>query len=553
MLVNSKFLIPKSEQCLLLDINVIGYLYKGDDLLIKVEKGKKYSFDNFLEIRSNLNDLDNPFLQAVLKDIVEKDFDRLKEKLEPFSEKLSTEWRKATAEIARPENHPKIRHYDAYNRRIDRIIRPQEAIQLADEIFGEGLFSSHNDYFEGITKRYLLHGNGEAGITCPLACTDGLIALIEAFYEDSHEEVKKIHQHVKEGVNGQFGIGAQFMSEIQGGSNIPANILKAVNNGDHYLLFGNKFFCSAVHADYSVVTARIDGTDQIAVFVVPSWLPGNKEKEVRNNFKINRLKWKLGTTELPSGEIDYDGAVAYLIGPENKGVSLAVSLVLTRSRLDIGFASGSFLMRAAREAKVYAAFRDVFDRKIEQFPMAAAQLADLEDAAKRTVATAFHIYHQFEQMSKLQPKEAFALRELILLQKIYSSKEAVDKLRLAISIFGGHGAIEDFSDIPRLFRDSMVNELWEGPRNVLLAQISRDLLKSKWPLNEMLAAMFPHLTEGEVLSYTSKIESIIEKYLVASPNQENMKAARQWELIWEELFVSYQEFVASKFVDLPIL
>lgn len=521
--------------------------------MIEVAKNESYTFDGFLRKRATLNDLANPFLQHVLKDLSGAQYPILLEELQPFSEKLSGKWRSMTAEIARPENHPTIRHYDAYNHRIDRIIRPQQAVQLSGEIFSEGVFSSNNVPFEGIVKRYFLHGNGEAGITCPLACTDGLIALIEAFYDEVPDAVKEIHRHVKEGIDGEFAVGAQYMSEIQGGSNIPANILKAVPDGAHYKLYGNKFFCSAVHADYSVVTARIDQTEHIAVFVVPSWLPGNKDKEIRNHFTINRLKWKLGTTELPSGEIDYNGAVAYRIGPENKGVALAVSLVLTRSRLDIGFGSAAFLMRAARETKLYGAFRDVFGRKIEQFPMAAAQLADLEDAAKRSVATAFHIYKKFDTFDTLSELEAFALREVILLQKIYTSKETVDKLRLAISIFGGHGAIEDFSDLPRLFRDSMVNELWEGPRNVLLSQIYRDLFKSKWPLEDVVGAMFPQLTPEEAAHYAVKIKQLIEVNLVDLPTAENMKAARQWEALWEELFVSYQAHVTAPYVDLPIL
>lgn len=521
--------------------------------MIEVENKNIYSFEEFLNKRDQLNDLDNPFLKAVLQDISGDSWSNLSDKLQPFSNKLCSEWRKATAEISRPVNHPTLIHYDAYNRRIDRVVRSFEAVQLSDSVFSEGLFSNKNIAYEGIMKRYFLHGNGEASITCPLACTDGLIALIENFYDEVCDEVKEIHQHVKEGLNGNFAIGAQYMSEIQGGSNIPANVLKAVPEGNHYKLYGNKFFCSAVHADYSVVTARVDGTTNVAVFIVPSWLPGNKEKEIRNSFQINRLKWKLGTSELPSGEIEYNGSVAYRIGPEDKGVSLAVSLVLTRSRLDIGFASGAFLMRAAREAITYAEFRHVFDRKIGEFPMAAAQLADLEDAAKRMVATAFSIYSKFTEVDTLSPLDAYALRELILLQKIYASKEAVEKLRLAISIFGGHGAIEDFSSIPRLFRDSMVNELWEGPRNVLLAQIYRDLAKSKFPISDVLSSMFPHLSHEEIELYTSRLNTIMQTNLLTLPTIENMKAARSWELLWEELFRSYQEAITEKYQSLPIL
>src|SRR5690625_3914759 len=78
-------------------------------------------------------------------------------------------------------------------------------------------------------------------------------------------------------------------------------------------------------------------------------------------------------------------------------------------------------------------------------------------------------------------KSQFKLRELILLQKVKAAEDTVDTIRTSISLFGGNGVIEDFSSIPRLFRDAMVNELWEGPKNVLLTQIHRDMSKaSSW-------------------------------------------------------------------------
>lgn len=515
-----------------------------------------YSFREFIEKRDMLNDLENPFVQHVLQQFCKEDWDEMKTLLDPFVQKLSSTWREKAAESSRLENQPKIRHFNAYNERIDRIIRPLEMQQMEKEIFGYGLFSNNQMKNEGIIKRYFLHGNGVAGITCPLACTDGLVSLIEHFKGEVSSEVKEIYQHVTEGNQGDFGIGAQYMSEIQGGSNIPANILIAKPEGNHYRLFGNKFFCSAVHADYSVITARIENTTDVAVFIVPTWLEGNKSKERRNHHVINRLKWKIGTSELPSAEIDYQGALAYRIGPQNRGVALAVSIVLTRSRLDIGFASGAFLMRAAREAKLYARFRTVFDRQIDEFPMAAAQLEDLEDAAKRIVGTAFTIYEAFNRTQENpDTTEAFVVRELILLQKIFASKEAVDKLRLAISIFGGHGAIEDFSSIPRLFRDSLVNELWEGPRNVLLAQIYRDIMKMRKQIsvNVLVSSILTDSSVDEIQYFVDQIERLMLMDLTALPNKENLRAARRWEQIWQEIFTLYQEQTIKNIKDFPIL
>lgn len=506
-----------------------------------------YSFEPYITERNQLDDLDNPFLLEVFKSFNESNnWAELYNQLKAFSNKSSFKWKKLIEEIARVENHPKLRHFDAYNNRIDRIIRPKEMLELEQDVFSSSLFSDKTSKEERIMKRFLLQHQGEAGVVCPIACTDGLVAILEHFKNDLSPELTKILEHVKEGKNGEYGIGAQFMSEIQGGSNIPANMLEAVPNGNVYRLYGNKFFCSAAHADYSVVTARVKDTEHVAVFIVPTWLEGDKKKEKRNGHVINRLKWKLGTSELPSGEIEYNGAVAYSIGPVERGVSLAVGTVLTLSRLDIGFSSAAFMMRAAREVTLYARFREVFDRKIDEFPMAKAQLNDIVEMAKRTTATAFKIYQDYQRInhSNTSTEKKLEIRVLILLQKIYSSRDTVDTLRTAISIFGGHGAIEDFSSIPRLFRDAMVNELWEGPRNVLLSQIYRDFLKnsSTYSAEEFLTTILPTYETREIKPYQDKLKELLHtsKNLYGKPDEENIRAAREWEQLWSDVFLLYQ-------------
>lgn len=98
----------------------------------------------------------------------------------------------------------------------------------------------------------------------------------------------------------------------------------------------------------------------------------------------------------------------------------------------------------------------------------------------------------------------------------------------------------------------MVNELWEGPRNILLAQIYRDLLKSAWPLPEGLKCMFPHLLDEEIKKYSSVITTIAKVHLLDFPNEENLQASRRWEALWEELFVRINN-ILKPFKDFPIL
>jgi alkylation response protein AidB-like acyl-CoA dehydrogenase len=517
-----------------------------------------YSFHPFIEERENLTEFENPYIKNLLQFYGQDESDSFLSDMEEFSKKITRRWKPWIENLARKESRPALVHYDAFNNRIDEIRRPMEMHRLEHEVFSEALFSDKTSNWERTAKRFLLHHQGETGIMCPIACTDGLVAVMEQFEDKLQPELTAILNHLKESRESSYGIGAQYMSEIQGGSNIPANQLLAVKDGQNYKLYGNKFFCSAAHADYSVVTALVEGTKNVAMFIVPTW--SDEEKKIRNNYRINRLKDKLGTTELPTAEIDYDGATAYQLGEVDKGIGLAVGTVLTRSRLDIGFSSAAFMMRAAREATMYAHFRDVFDRKIAEFPLAFAQLQELDEAAKRSTATAFEIYDRFIRADQLgntpaDIQEQYLVRELILLQKIFSANEAVDMLRQAISIFGGHGVMEDFSSLPRLLRDAMVNELWEGPKNVLLTQIYRDLQKMKewYPVKKFITDLLPNSEQNRIDKYTLELQNLLETPLNGEINDYNITHAKQWEIFCQSIFYDYQVQVMKKVDDLPIL
>ncbi|MGB4214391.1 MAG: acyl-CoA dehydrogenase family protein, partial [Dethiobacteria bacterium] len=182
----------------------------------------------------------------------------------------------------------------------------------------------------------------------------------------------------------------------------------------------------------------------------------------------------------------------------------------------------------------------------------ANQLEDIVAAAKRATAGAFKIYDLFIKLGrKLQPglfsneppemqKARFDLRELILLQKICTSFEAVDTVRKAISIFGGHGVIEDFSSLPRLLRDVLVNELWEGPRNVLLMQIYRDLQRVSqfYSPGEFVLSLLKGGDEKKAREMASWLEGFLGKSSLTGAG--DLGEAAEWERFCEELFRTYQ-------------
>lgn len=517
------------------------------------ERNNPYAFDAFLQRRSAVDYYaDDPFIQRLVHHFAGENRRALEAVIRDFSPKPSFRWRDMADESARPENRPYVLHYDAHNHRVDRLVRPLESRVMEQEVFAEALFSAKTSALERLVKMYLIYQNGEACTACPLVCTEGLVAILDAFGDTP--AVQQALSHCREGNNGHFAIGAQYLTEIQGGSDVPANVLEAVQDGENWYLYGTKFFCSATHADYAVVTAKPTGSEKVGVFLVPSWLPGKKEEEVRNGCTIDRLKWKMGTSELPTAEMTFNGALAYPVGPFDRGLANIVGIVLTCSRLTVGLSSAASMTRAAREARQYSEFREAFGQPLDRFPMVAAQINDLEYTAKRTTAAAFKIYQAFTQLDGpvkvgikrgeevAKRRRRFDVRELVMLQKITASWDTVDHLRLAMSIFGGHGVMEDFSSLPRLYRDAAVNELWEGPRNVLLTQIHRDLQQARewYSPADFVAGVLKGAEESRVSDLQKEIDVLVGQDL-SSNSSEAVQACRQWDDFCHRLFHAYQD------------
>jgi alkylation response protein AidB-like acyl-CoA dehydrogenase len=532
------------------------------------DRNNPYSFDEFVDAARAFDFyLDDPFLRAVVMRYGRSEWPTLHERISEFSRKVSFQWRELADRAAHPEQRPWLEPYDAYNCRVDRIHRSPYTEALETEVFRQALFSSRTPPWESFCKRFLLQQIGEAGVCCSLACTEGLIAALEYYGDASDPRVAQVLRHCKEGVDGAFGIGAQFVTEIHGGSDIPANRVEAEPCADGYRLYGNKFFCSAVHADYAIVTAKVTGSDKVGAFLVPMWGPGERRGGRRNGYRINRLKWKMGTVELPTAEIDFDGAVAYAVGPTDRGVATVVGIVLSLSRVSVAMSSAGFMLRAAREATLYSRFREAFGRRLDRFPLAAAEVASIQDAARRATAGVFKIHDLYLQLGrKLQPglesdepldtrRKRFDLRELILLQKMTTAREAVDVLRTAISILGGHGVIEDFSSLPRLFRDATVNELWEGPRNVLLAQVHRDLQRAApwYPPEDLVAAILDGRPDGEVRLFQRELKEFLADSPFDGPDARAMERATRWGEFCDRLFKAYQTAAVEEVGHLPLV
>ncbi len=437
-----------------------------------------YGFESYLtSIQTNWY-LDDPLVGELLSRYVGDIEPETRDELSAWGETVAGRLCLLAEESALPENRPWLRHFDAYNRRVDEIVLPDSTLEALREIGGgQRLGAVWGNPFVFYTKAYLYAQNGEAGVGCPMACTDGMVRALEAL--GNCAEHRKAVADVRGSTREHIFHGAQFITEIQGGSDVPANELEAVSEGDLFRLHGPKWFCSNINADYFLVTARPrgappDGTG-VALFLVPAYL--DPDAPQRNGYTIDRLKDKLGTRELATAEVTFDGAIAYPLGPLNKGISNVLKHVLVTSRFYCVLTSVACLRQAERLVEAYTVFRSAFGRKLVDYPLVRQTLTEIREGRKRTLAVLFELLDLWEKAKDGHHPEVTDFRIMMSLSKAVLTYQTTHLLHEAMLLMGGNGIEERFSPLPRLYRDAVIMETWEGPHNVLFTQALRDMLR----------------------------------------------------------------------------
>ena len=318
---------------------------------------------------------------------------------------------------------------------------------------------------------YRLSQAGEGGHTCPVVCTAGLVRALRT--RASAELREQFLPALLETDYDRAERGAQFLTERHGGSDVGANRVAAVPDGDGWLLHGEKWFCSVADADQFVVTARPrgapPGTRGLGCFLVP---------RAGGGFRIRRLKDKLGTRALATGEIEFEGAPGYPLGPLEEGFKTAVG-VLNTSRWLNAVGSAGLMRRAVDVASEFAREREAFGGPIDRFPLVRENLAVMKSEAAAALASTAHVTELVARIDEGTASKEDVLwhRLLVNANKLVTSLAATAVVRRGIEALGGNGTIEDFSPLPRLYRDAIVFESWEGTHNVLCAQVLRDLAR----------------------------------------------------------------------------
>lgn len=432
-----------------------------------------YTFDPFFASLGGNWYLDDPLLQRLL---AAGGADRTG--LEAWGAECAGPLAELAEASAQPEAAPRLRHYDARRHRVDEILLPAATREALDRVLGTaGMGMVRNDVIRYTTRLYLCLQNGEAGVACSVACTDGLVRVLQRYGD--HPLHREALEQVQRSSPGALTHAAQFVTEIHGGSDAGAAQLEARPSGDHWTLHGLKWFCSNINADWFLVTGRPIGADPgpagVALFLVPAWRDAARTE--RNGYTIDRLKDKLGTRELATAEVTFDGATAVPVGPLDRGLATVVGSVLVTSRVHCVAFAAAALRQAERIAHVYAGFRTAFGTTLAGFPLVGDTLAEISRWRARALEALFRLVRLRQSAERLGSRsgEALDFRILLGLCKPVLTREATRLLHDAMLILGANGVEERFTPLPRLWRDAIVMETWEGPHNVLFTQALRDM------------------------------------------------------------------------------
>jgi alkylation response protein AidB-like acyl-CoA dehydrogenase len=404
-------------------------------------------------------------------------------------------------ETNRDEHLPVLRRHDALGHDREEVLFHAAHHRIGRAFWQSGVLAALGEPGREVLSgalAYLLDRNGEAGHACPVACTAGAIKLLQragtpeqrarwlpALLDTDYD--RRLH-------------AAQFVTEVQGGSDVGLNACVAepvAGAPGRYRITGEKWFCSVADAGLFVVSARpVDapaGTKGLGLFLVPRLLDGRP-----NGFRLRRLKLKLGTRSMPTGEIEFDGALGEAIGPLDHGFRNLVGVVLDTSRVHNAVAACGILRRAFEEAQAYAAHREAFERRIGGYAAVAERVARIKLSLQASLATTFRILDWSDRIDTGRADAGLvgARRIAVMINKYWTALACTRGVRDAIEVLGGNGTIEDFSPLPRLYRDAIVIESWEGTHNTLIAQVLRDFatrgLHEAW-----LAAAAAETTELE--------------------------------------------------------
>ncbi len=399
------------------------------------------------------------------------------------------------------ENGPKLRTHDRYGHRVDEA----EFHPAWHELLGKAVeYELHSAPWEDPRPgahvargaAFMCFSQAEAGVGCPISMTYSVIPALRTQPELAAEWEPRFFSSAYDPRNAPApeksgALAGMGMTEKQGGTDVRANttLARPVNGGGpgaEYELTGHKWFMSAPMCDAFLVLAQADGG--ISCFLFPRWTPDG----TRNRFRLQRLKDKLGNRSNASSEIEFDSASAWLVGEEGAGVRTIIEMV-NHTRLDCVMGGATGMRAGVAQAIHHASHRSVFGRELSEQPLMRNVLADLAVESEAATISAMRLARAYDEAIAGDEKAANLKRIANAVLKYWICKRAPMHAGESLECLGGNGYVEE-SGMPRLFRESPLNSIWEGSGNVQCLDVLRATIKSP----AALEAFFAEVEEGAV-------------------------------------------------------
>lgn len=386
------------------------------------------------------------------------------------------------------EGQPQLIRYDKMGNEVSQIWVNEGYKKSVEDTYKTGIvgyvhkeipaLKRKGNYIYSYALGYLL-SHAEAGLYCPVTLTMATAYLLDHYGSDKLKE--KYLPHVLSTGEVELYEGATFLTERQGGSDVGANQVQAIQDGDVYRIYGEKYFASnAGTCGVAMVLARKErarpGTKGLSLFLVP-W----EENRRKGLLRIRRLKDKLGVRAVPSAEVEFEGAIAYLVGDADRGFYYMME-ALNLSRVCNAVGSLGIMRRAYSEALAYAQKRTAFGHHLIDYPMVHETLGKMVAKQEIEMETMFEVIELMDQVMGKDPEneptdeERILFRLFVAIMKVETAEQAIHFAHEAIELHGGNGYIEDFVT-PRLLRDAQVLTVWEGTANILGLEVLRLIRK----------------------------------------------------------------------------
>jgi putative acyl-CoA dehydrogenase len=326
-------------------------------------------------------------------------------------------------------------------------------------------------------KTYM-HTQVEAGHGCPITMTFAAVPSLRLQPELAQIWEPKITARVYDPRNvpmaQKMGVTiGMAMTEKQGGSDVRANTTRAypvggAGPGQAYELVGHKYFVSAPMCDAFLVLAQT--VSGLSCFLLPRWRPDG----TKNPMQVLRLKKKMGNASNASSETELRGALAWMVGEEGRGVRTIIEMV-SMTRFDCMIGSSAGMRMALSQATHHCAQRSAFGKVLNQQPLMQNVLADLALESEAALALTMRMAHAMDH--RTDAHEDLLVRLMTAVGKYWICKRTPNHAYEAMECIGGSGVMED-SMMPRLFRESPVNAIWEGSGNVQCLDVMRAMSKT---------------------------------------------------------------------------